>query len=164
MRDDLRPLSLTEAARSLGIDPFEVVRLMVAGTGVPQGQLYLTREQVETLRSQGGIDPSWWEGARLPDDPNPRRRRLRAALSLLLVRDHVGDSVTRLDNVTRGLPPEEQRFLTNALRILSDVGLLTFEVRLIGVMVAVVPSAVGQVRTIADGNDMPAALTGLLGG
>ena len=164
MRDELRPLSLTEAAQSLGVDPFEIVRLLVASHAMPVGQPFLTYAQVEQLRSQGGIDRSWWDGARLPEDPNPRRRRLRAALTLLLARDHVGEAETRLDNVTRGLPANEQRFLGAALRALSEVGLLSLEVRSVGVMVAIVPSAVAQIRSMADGNEMPAALAALLGG
>ena len=164
MRDDLRPLSLTDAARSLGIDPFEVVRLLVASEAMPEGAPFLTAERVEALRELGGIEAAWWEGARLPEDANPRRRRLRAALALLAARGHVGTEATRLDNVTRGLPAAEQRFLGTALRALADDGLLSVEVRPVGVVVAIVASAAGRVRSIADGIETPASVAGLLGG
>ncbi len=164
MWDDLRPITLTQAAKQLGVDPFEVMRLLVAADAVPVGAPVLSAEAVEQLRAVGQLQPSWWPGAQLPDDPHPRRARVRAALSLLLERGYVGDVVTRLDNVTRGLRAEEQRLILAALRALAEVGLVRIEVRPIGVMVAVEADHADRVRSVAAGNEMPAVLHRLLEG
>lgn len=49
MLDELKPMTLTEAAKALGTDPFELVRVMVASGIAPQ-TLGFTREQVDRLR------------------------------------------------------------------------------------------------------------------
>ena len=162
--DELRPVSLTDAARRLGVDPFEVVRLLVASDAMPDGQPFLTSERVEHLRELGGIEPSWWNDVRMPEDNDVRRKHIRVALRLMLERGVVGDAMSRLDNVSRGLPMETQRWVSAALRCLADEGLLRLEFRPTGPMVAVVAGAEARVRTIADGNEMPPRLTSLLEG
>ena len=53
MLDDFRPLTLTEVARQLGSDPFEVVRLLVKFNQVPD-TLQFKADQVEKLRQAAG--------------------------------------------------------------------------------------------------------------
>jgi hypothetical protein len=49
MLDEFRPLTITDVAKQLQTDPFEVMRLLVAAKAVPEG-LVFTPEHVERLR------------------------------------------------------------------------------------------------------------------
>lgn len=53
MLDEMRPVGLTEVAKQLGIDPFELVRRMVAAGAVPP-TMQFTQAQVERLRQVVG--------------------------------------------------------------------------------------------------------------
>ncbi|MBX2801711.1 MAG: hypothetical protein KTR31_28795 [Myxococcales bacterium] len=158
MLEELKPLTLTGTARRLGVDPFEVVRLLVAARAVPQGPFALSPDLVQRLRELGKIDLPWWDTVQLPADPHPKRQRVRAALLQLLLRKHIDESATRVDNVLRGLPPEEQELLQHSLTALAEAGMLHIRPSNIGSVVSVVGNRVEQVRAIADGGDIPAEL------
>ena len=53
MLDDFRPLTLTDVARQLGTDPFEVIRVLVQSNQVPE-TLQFKSDQVEKLRQAFG--------------------------------------------------------------------------------------------------------------
>jgi hypothetical protein len=53
MLDDFRPSTLTEVARQLGTDPFEVVRILVQSNQVPE-TLQFKSDQIEKLRQAFG--------------------------------------------------------------------------------------------------------------
>ena len=161
MVGELQPVSLTDAARELGVGPFEVVRLLVAADEMPPGRPTLSRATLRRLRELAGLEASWWSSIDLPDDPDARVAMLRAALGALLARDLLDDAQTRLDNVTRGLDSTDQRWLTQALHQLADEGLLCVRVRPEGVGISVVSEAVGQVRAICEGGEAPPGLAGL---
>ena len=76
MLENLRPATFVQAAWSLEITPFEVVRLLVVADAVPR-ELQLTDRERGVLIQMGGME-WWWEGE-LPyaDDPNPTRRLIR---------------------------------------------------------------------------------------
>lgn len=160
MLEELRPLGVSDAARRLGVDLFEVVRLLVASGDVPE-HLELTPERVEELRTLGGIDAPWWPAFELPEDEHPLRQRVRGALQLLLDRGHVGDSLTRMDNVWRGLPDDDQAFLQAALTSLGEDGLLAVVATPVGVKVAIPSEHVEVVRQIAAGHHDTPGLTSL---
>src|SRR5687767_14283894 len=120
MLEELMPVGLADAARKLGTEPFEVVRLLVAANAVPQGPLQLGPDAVDRLREIGRIEAGWWEGVTLPKDANPRRARVRAAIQLLIDKERFGDATTRMDNVWRGLRVDEQQLLQGALMALAE--------------------------------------------
>ncbi|HHO49992.1 MAG TPA: hypothetical protein ENK18_03765 [Deltaproteobacteria bacterium] len=165
MLDELQPLSLTAAARRLGIDPFEVVRLLVVADAVPKGPFALAPELVQRLGELGRIEPPWWEGVALPNgEGHPGLKRIRAALGLLLSRGHTAERPTRLDNVWRGLEHTEQELLSRALHTLAEASLLSIEVTPIGQLVCVRDEARERVQAIAEGSDIPDSLTAAVEG
>ena len=160
MLDELRPMGLSAAARSLGVDLFEVVRLLVASETGPDS-LRLTPEHVEQLRVFGGIERPWWPDVELPEDEHPLRQRVRAAVQQLLDRGYVGAVTTRMDNVWRGLPTDDQVFLQTALTALGEEGVLAITATPAGMQVAVVEERVDVARAIADGRHDTPGLTAL---
>lgn len=160
MLDELRPLGLGAAARSLGVDLFEVVRLLVASDS-PLDTLRLTPEQVEQLRAFGGIEPPWWPDVELPEDEHPLRQRVRAAVQQLIDRGHVGARSTRMDNVWRGLPVDDQAFLQTALTVLGEEGVLAISATPTGVQLAVAEDRLDLARAIADGRQDTPGLAAL---
>jgi hypothetical protein len=164
MLSEFQPLGVTDAARRLGLDPFEVVRLLVAADKGLDGPMQFTPELVEELRTLGRIDPPWWADVELPEDANPLRQRVRAALQLLLDKGVVGDQTTRMDNLWRGLPFEDQGLLQQAVMVLAEEGSLRVVGSPIGLLVAVEASAKDTVAGIAAGTNDSAGLTALYQG
>ena len=156
MLDELMPLGLADAARKLGTEPFEVVRLLVAANAVPHGPLQVDGEAIERLREAGRIEPSWWDGISLPKDANARRARIRAAVQLLIDKDRVGEATTRMDNVWRGLRAEDQQLLQGALMALAEEGVLRLGATPIGLVVSIEPKATDTAtRLVAGKHDSP---------
>ena len=149
MLDDLRPLGLSEAARHLGVDPFEVVRLTVA-FGPHGGPLSLKLDQIDTLRVRAGIE-DWWTDATLPDDANRLRAAIRGALHQLLSRRLVGELTTRLDNLWRGLAVDQQVAVEQAVMVLLDEEKLLTAASPKGVQVSIAPGAEAELDRIATG-------------
>lgn len=160
MLEELRPLGVSDAAKRLGIDVFEVVRLLVASGTTPE-HLQLSPDHVERLRVFGGIEAPWWGEAELPEDEHPLRQRVRAAVQLLIDRGFVGDTTTRMDNVWRGLPDDDQAFLQTALTVIGEEGLLAVVATPVGVQVAIAPDRLDTARAIADGSHDTPGLTAL---
>lgn len=156
MLDELMPHGLADAARELGTDPFEVVRLLVAANAVPKGALQVDGETIDRLREIGKIDASWWDGVPLPKDTNARRARVRAAVHLLAERERFGDAGTRMDNVWRGLPPTDQHVLQAALMTLAEEGMIRVVATPIGLMVSIEPKAQdAALRFVAGMHESP---------
>lgn len=163
MLSDLQPLGLTGAAARLGLEPFELVRLLVAVDAMPR-DLRFTPAQVDALHAKAALEGGWWDGVDLPEDKNPLRQRVRAALGLLLARGFVGGEGTRVDNVCRGLPPDDQALVRDALITLADEGHLTLVPGRMGVRITVTPASERRVRDIADGKSDTSALSVLYEG
>lgn len=157
MLDELRPLGLSDSARQLGVDPFEVVRLMVA-FGPHEGPLALKPEQVDALRAKAGIE-DWWTDATLPDDPNRVRAAIRGALHQLISRRLVGELTTRLDNLWRGLAVDQQVAVEQAVMVLLEEEKLLTAASPRGVQVSIAPGAEGELEAIATGTGEHAGLS-----
>lgn len=164
MLDELKPVTLVEAARRIGTDPFEVVRLLVAAGAFPEGTLLIDGEIVEKLRGIGRIEPPWWAGVTLPKDANPARARVRAAIQLLLDKGRVGEDRTRMDNVWRGLEPAECRLVERAMIALASDGLVRITPSAIGPLLSIEPSAVDAAKKLTAGKFEPPGLRALLTG
>lgn len=163
MLDEFRPLTLTDAARRLGVDPFEVLRLQVAA-GIAEPSMTFDAATIDRLREVGRLDGPWWAGVSLPTDDNPRRARVRAAVQLLQMRGHTGESRTRLDNTWRGLASEEQSLVRDGLQALSEDGVVEIAASPIGLMVSIPAKALDQVQQIVAGRTTPPALKAVLEG
>jgi hypothetical protein len=160
MLDDLRPQSLPEAALGLGIDPFELVRLAV-GAGVSLERLGFAPEDSAKIAAFAGIDSAWWEGASLPADDRPRRARVRALLARMVERKLVGDSSTRLDNLWRGLDPNDRALVEQAVRGMLQEGVLRTFIAPRGHQVSIAPQALGAVQQFVGNGAGFATLQGL---
>jgi hypothetical protein len=162
MLEDLKPVGLPEAARRIGVDPFEVLRLLVVAGAVPDGALLVDPEIVDKLPGIGRIEDPWWSGVSLPKDANQARARVRAAVKLLLDRGRVGEDRTRLDNVWRGLEPPDRKLLERALEVLAEEGMIRILPSPIGPLVSIDPSAVESARKLAAGKHDSPGLKALL--
>jgi hypothetical protein len=159
MSHNLLPISLTDAARRLEVEPFELVRLVVAA-GIDGSTLEFNAEQLAELRTFGGIE-AWWTKKRPPVDEKPQRGVLRGAISELLARKYVGDARTRQDNLWRGLGEDHRRFLEEALDVMVEHGLISVRSEASGVLVAARPEALDRLQSIAAGKDVPDDLSRL---
>jgi len=164
MLSEFQPLGLSDAARQLGVDPFEVVRLAVAaGKGLDK-PMQFDADLVDELRQLGQIDDPWWDAVDLPEDPNPLRQRVRAALQLLIDKGVQGDTTTRMDNIWRGLPFDDQSLLQQAVMVLAEEAALRVVGSPVGLMVSIEPSAADTVKALAAGTSESAGLQSLYQG
>ena len=151
MLDELRPLGLSAAASRLGVDPLEVVRLLVVAE-MDSGALEVPHDDLDKLRELGGIE-SWWDDATPPEDENSLRGAVRGALGQLLERGKVGDEKTRLDNLWRGLAPDNQAVIEQAVMFLIEEGKLLTAAEPRGVVVSIAPGAEDELKGIVDGQE-----------
>lgn len=160
MLPDLRRAPLHEAAHALGLDPFEVVRLVEA-SDVHAPQLEFTSEQLDNLAAFAGIE-HWWETPpQLPDDVPRRPTLLRAVLSMMSDKGRVGDRTTRQDNLWRDLPADDQRFLEEAVELLTELGWVSARATPRGVQLAIRTEAEASVQAFVGGAEAPSSLARL---
>lgn len=157
MLEQLRPLSFSRAASQLGTDPFDLVRLLVVSGTMPDS-LELTPDILETITEFAGI-ASWYATT-----PANAIDALRAGLLELANRRYVGESVTRIDNVWRGLPIQQASAVAEALNALCAEGQLTQYVTPAGVCVSIHPDALGQVTAMASGGALPSTIQSIVQG
>lgn len=158
MLSELLPMNLSDAARRLGVDPFELMRILVATNSVPKDLVFRAAE-VDALREPAGIDEAWWKDVVLPDDVNPRRQRVRGVLHMLLA-----GGATRKDNVWRGLEASERELVRGAVDILVEEGLLAEATTKALTSLSVADGSEERVRAIADGEADTSALSALYEG
>lgn len=161
MFEELLPTGLTSAARRLGVEPLEVVRLMVVSDTVTPGFI-VTPEHLHKLQRLGGIEGGWWQGIELPEDASPARARVRAALGLLLKQG--ADGPIRMDNLWRGLSLDDQGLIEEALNLLADEEIVLVENAEMGVVVSVPPASRDRVQRISDGAEQVESLEPLFAG
>ena len=158
MLDELLPTGLTAAARKLGVEPLEVVRLMVVSDTISPG-FTMTDDHLRKLAEVGDIASGWWRGVELPDDEIPVRQRVRAMLGILLARS--ADGPVRMDNLWRGLPVDDQELVEEALRVLAEEGLVEIRNTVSGIRVGVLPARVAEVQALVEGTAQSAGLNEL---
>lgn len=165
MLDELGAKGLADTARELGCEPFDVIQLAIAARGGALGAqpLLFGRNEVERMRSLGGIEGPWWAEVQLPADPSADRARVRAALQQLQMRGYLGDKQTRVDNVWRGLGAEQRDLLRRALAALVADGLLLTRGTPTGIQVSIDPKALAAVQDLVGGKSTPDTLKAELG-
>lgn len=160
MYDELLPMSLSTGATRLGVEPLEVIRLMVQSDTITPS-LTLTRGHLGQLATLGGIESGWWDNITLPTDSNAQRAIVRAALGLLADR---AENPVRMDNLWRGRPLDQQELIEEALNLLDEAGTLRIVNAPAGVQLVVDPGAIATVRAIAEGSQSVEGLDELLKG
>jgi hypothetical protein len=156
----LTPIGLNEVSRRLGVDPFETVRLLIATQQDLSGPMMFAPELVDTLRDQGGVDTTWWADA---GDAEPKAR-VQAAVKALLDRGFVGDTTTRMDNVWRGLPLDDQALVQQAIMTLSEEQIVRFIGTPIGLQVSIEAGQKALAQKIASGKASTPGLDALYEG
>lgn len=160
MVDEFRVLGLCDVALRLDLDPFEITRLLVLA-GRTHTDRGLSEDDLEAIHRTAGLE-WWWEGSvELPEDDNPRRAVLRAAIGQLLERGVVDRRATRIDNLWRGLEAEEQELLKRLAATLIKEGLLATRTSAQGVQIAVTPAGVATLDAVVQGEREPAFLAAL---
>jgi len=145
MLEELRPIGLRDVARDLGIDPFEVVRLLVVADAFPE-RLEFTADHVEQIRKVGGIEHWWTEGW-----PEERRELILDTVRRLIDGGIHGDRGTRVDNLWRGLPTDEQALLQQLVTSLVQSGHLATFMTPRGVQVSLTSTAVDTLKQVVAG-------------
>ena len=162
MLDELRPLGLADAARDLGVDPFEVVRLLVIAEAVPD-RMALTADHIEKARETGGIEEWYGDGDGLPEDDNAKRRVIRGALGKMVDGGYVGETTTRMDNVWRGIDADGQLVLQQMVSQLVSEGHLLTAASQKGVQISLNPESMDVVTKVVEGKKAPVDLSPLAG-
>lgn len=159
MLSELRPAGLVDAAKSLGVDPFELVRLAVA-SGSPPERLVFSADTIAALRAFGGLE-DWWKDAGLPKDPSVRRARMRFLGRKLLEGGFVGDKATRLDNLWRGLGADDRAAIEQAVSGMLQEGVVRTVATVKGPMISVTPQGVAALQQFVQNGGGLQALQGL---
>jgi hypothetical protein len=147
---ELLPPGLSDASKLLGLEPLEVVRILVAAEAVPE-RLVLSSELIEKVRTFGRVETWWPPGSRPVADTHPRRAWVRTAISGLLERGLVGDKTTRMDNLWRGLAVEDQEIVQQAVEMLVEEGVLTSEGTEAGLVVSITAGSEEAIKAVVSG-------------
>ena len=153
MMDEFRAAKLVDAAKTLGVNPFELVRLSVA-LGEPTEDLRFSADALDSIRQKAGIR-SFWQDRTLPARSNPIESAVRGACGLLLDLGFVGNTTTRVDNLTRGLSDDQADAVDEAAALLAEEGAVLLMTSSAGLQVSVAPGHEAKVRAIADGSSTP---------
>lgn len=154
MLPDMLPMGPGAAAARLDVEPFELVRLLIAsGDDGPIDAI--TSARLEAVRAFAAVE-TWWGADRSPPrDDKAARGAIRGALQELLDRGYVGDRRTRVDNLWRGLPPGLHGVVEEAVEVLVEHGLLSVRAEPMGQLVAARPEGRDRLVAIVAGKDVP---------
>ncbi|MCB9668518.1 MAG: hypothetical protein H6736_02985 [Alphaproteobacteria bacterium] len=150
MLDELLPMTLSQGAARVGVEPLEIVRLMV-GSDLVSPDLTVSPAQLDKLAEAGGIESGWWEGVAIPADTVAGRGVVRAALGILAARAASGP--VRMDNLWRGRPLDDQDLIEQAVETLDEAGTLQIVNAPAGVQVMVEADGIQQLQAIAAGTE-----------
>lgn len=156
--NSLQRMGVAQAAASLQIHPFELVRALVNLERLPT-DLRFTDSDISTLREAIGLQ-AWFPEGRI-SEPSPAGL-LKDLSHQLVSRGVVGDSGTRLDNCTRGLGEEEEELALQMLRGLVAEGILQSWTSELGVQIAIEEGKEYRVADLAEGGEPPEAVSALL--
>ena len=159
MIEEFRSSGLVAAAQKLGVNPFELIRLSVA-LEEPTADLRFASDALEKIGTKAGIRSLWSEHS-LPQASSPIEAAIRGAAGLLLELGFVGNSTTRLDNLSRGLTGDQQEAVDEAAALLAEDGAFLLITSPAGLQVSVAPGHEGTVRALADGSSAPDAVRAL---
>jgi hypothetical protein len=159
----LRAPGIDVVAERLGLHPFDVARILAIGDGLPP-ELAFDGSAVARIRAAGGLQ-DWWSEQPPEVDADALgagRELLRSLLARMLKKGLVGASVTRADNLFRGLPVAQERALRRSVNVAIREGCLTSLMAPIGLVVSVAEARVDEVRAfVAQGDGLLAVLAEL---
>ncbi len=148
-------ITVIEAARRLGIHPFEVARLLGGEDALP-ADLLLGEAAVRRLAELAGVE-HWWPAGSPAVDVEPRAEGLlRLLAAAILAHLEPGGPGTRADNLYRGLDREDARVVRAALNRLIRRGWLESRWSRRGIVVALSEAGAAGLAKLARG-EIPAA-------
>lgn len=156
--ETLERMSVAQAASSMQIHPFELVRALVNLERLPSDMRFSSPDLAE-IRAAIGLELWFPEGR--TNAPSPKGL-LRDLAHQLVSRGVVGERGTRLDNCTRGLSEEESELAIQLLRGLISEGILQTWTSELGVQIAIEEGKEYVVADLAEGGEGPEALSALL--
>lgn len=149
--DHLTRLSLAETATQLALHPFDLVRALVHLNALPD-DLRFDRDAVDGLRQRIGLQTWFPEGRQSPATP---KGLLQDLSHQLVTRGVVGETGTRLDNLSRGLDEAEKEQAMALVRGLHAAGVVQTWTEPSGLMISVVEGKEYVVADLAEGGDAP---------
>jgi len=174
-------ITVEEAARRLGIHPFEVVRHFTTHRQALPGFI-LQDEMIPTLMGWAGIE-NWWEeedavssngqengetgrpeDKHLPrSDENPRRMVVRWIPFKLLHKGKIGASHTRIDNAWRGLSGDLKGFGKEVVDLMKRDGILLSKPTVNGEHIFLNPDRLENIQSLISWENPPKAYLDLVG-
>jgi hypothetical protein len=153
MWNESQPLTVSELARRLDVEPFEVVRLLVAA-GKPRDTLLFADDATAALAAYAGIE-RWWEALPEPvDGADPRKTLLQHCLRRLLAGKYIGDRRTRQDNLWRDLPRDLREFMKDAVEVLIEENVLHLRAEATGLQISVRAEASERAKAMSEGKEL----------
>jgi hypothetical protein len=152
-------MDLAQAARHLDLEPFEIVRLLVA-SGKTRETFSFDTSSIAALASFAGIE-RWWDewSPSTSDGVDPRKAVVLAALGRLLQGEFIGANRTRQDNLWRGLQATLRESVESAVDVLIEDGVLILRAATAGLEISIREDAQERVVQFAAGEDLPVEIT-----
>lgn len=153
-------LGIKDLAARLGLHPFDVVRILVAKGMLPPN-LTFDEADVERIRQSGGIE-HWWRGDHQVEEDSIRARGVLRSIARELIQRRIHDeNTTRVDNLYRGLSPEDEHIARRAVNLLIQERFLRTVSTPLGNHVTIQHEQVQAMQRLAAGTDVPAGLASL---
>ncbi len=157
----LQRLTVADVARWLEVHPFDILRILAAHGGPPD-DLRFEMNDVDRIRSVGGLEVWWHEGEPPLEEGNEQASMLRALAMRMLEKEIGGPRTTRLDNIFRGLEAQRQRLARTLVQVLLQHGWLATVSTEQGTHVTITPGRMGHMAQLAQGGDLPDDLAAVL--
>lgn len=157
----LQRLTVADVARWLEVHPFDILRILAASGG-PPADLRFEMDDVDRIRSLGGLEVWWQEGEPSLVADKQQESMLRALAGRMLEKEIGGPRTTRLDNIFRGLEAGRQRLARGLVQVLLQHGWLATVSTDNGTHVTITPGRMGHMAAIAQGGELPDDLAAVL--
>ena len=158
MLDNLKPKTLSSLAREWNSNPFELLRLRVMSQS-DLSTLTMSSKHAEQLRVFSGIEIL---AERIPNGVESGLSGhlwVQPLVGLLLEDGYVGEQTTCIENVWRGLSPDDVTIVKKIVQLLIQEGILIVYSSITGVQVAVHGAAVDRAKAFVSGEVIPTALS-----
>jgi hypothetical protein len=144
-------MALHSVARRLGVHPFELARLSGHLGEVPAGLVFDSR-QVRRLESVAGAE-EWWKVPPSLSEADPARTDElgKLLLAMLVERGFFDRSLTRADNLFRGLSAADQARARRLINWFIRQGWMRSRTTWKGLMVSLDPERRAEVMELVEG-------------
>ena len=152
--ETFRKLSMGDVARSLGLKPFDIARILGQQEGGLPAQMRFDPGIVDEVRELAGVSV-WWTDSVRAEDTIPARATVRTLAAKLLEHHTTHRKPTRADNLFRGLEGAEQLLIRRAVNQMIREGMLRSVSTVSGLHVIVDEVQVDTLQAVAAGTSIP---------